>query len=66
MPIGSVGGQHGGMKKKTPTDPMPMGERLTERVNPLFTQLNLWCKPDAKKKPPMTSYGQWGQQVESR
>ncbi len=32
MPIGSVGGQHGGMKKKTPTDPMPMGATSREQV----------------------------------
>jgi len=28
----------------------PMGDPTIERVNPMFTQLNLWCKPDANKK----------------
>jgi len=35
----------------------PMGDPTIERVNPMFTPVNLWCKPDAKqeKKPPLTS-----------
>ena len=35
---------------------MPMGATLRSgRANPMFTHLNLRCKPDVKKKPALTS-----------
>ena len=59
-----ITGQHGGMEKVTPISmggPEPMGV-TNKGANPMVTNLNLRCKPNAKKKAPTVqpSNGQWG------
>jgi hypothetical protein len=44
------------LEKRTPTDPMPMGATLgLSEPNVHRNQLFYYCKPDAKKKPPLTA-----------
>ena len=51
----SVGGQHGGVEKRTPTGTAHTainrwGLPKLNEVNPMLTPLFYYCKPDAKKK----------------
>jgi hypothetical protein len=52
-----LGGQHGGVEKKTPIGIESMGavqrEYRNEWATTLTSRINS-CKPDAKKKPPLT------------
>jgi hypothetical protein len=48
-----INGQLGEMEKVTPTDPMPVGECLIQRVNPMFTHEFTNANPmPRKRKPP--------------
>jgi hypothetical protein len=48
--------------KENPHQPVakPMGDCLIQRVNPMFTLLDLYCKADAKEKKTPTTTSQWG------
>jgi len=52
----AVGGQINAVEKESPHQPVakPMGATTRPWVNPILTLRVMRCKPDAKKKPPLT------------